>query len=506
MFVTPVYYTQDYLDAIKKPYQEWEVKTYPQFRAYLLSQIEYLKNIKTVSSYLKNNMFGTISGTLDPKDEQTGESFNNFVITVSCSPVSIEKPETLDIIGKSLYMADIEKSKFGNDLLNLINIEKSPITKIEIYASIYGFKLFSMSAELQAGVNEEKNLVHIVATEKKGSIYGGGSWFDGLKFILACSAVEEDEENFETLLEFPSSQKNSVVTIPLPNFTEVKNIKLSVRMEGIGRTKPKDGFGISIEPWEIQENRTVKGEYFTYAKGDTWGNRGGGDSIANIEKNPYSIALGINWEGISFMSRGVPNFYGKYPDHPIVTGNNIYPIISKSNSEKLNDLEEVTQYMRDNFIYIQETLFDSWSLMMVGGHSGGDCEDWAITAIQLLLERGWTIDDLTLEAKQRYEKDSDGYWVASIGHAWANAKIGGTVYAIGTGPIITQSAMREKYFGLGMYQIKGNLWKIHANSNMIFLVDESERNRQIIPIPYKKINQKMFEMIGTYKRKQYSGE
>ena len=96
------------------------------------------------------------------------------------------------------------------------------------------------------------------------------------------------------------------------------------------------------------------------------------------------------------LPRGYQIFLSKYYDHPIMTRENVYPIATKTATEEAADLEIVKTYV--------DTVFDGkidpyshWHFMSEKTFTEGDCEDFALTYAQMLIELGWDVKRLKLE-------------------------------------------------------------------------------------------------------------
>jgi predicted transglutaminase-like cysteine proteinase len=146
------------------------------------------------------------------------------------------------------------------------------------------------------------------------------------------------------------------------------------------------------------------------------------------------------------LPRGFAFFAGRYPDHPIVSRVDLdYGDINPDNwdegwagTESL--LSYVNSYVFQNYTYVsEEPTFDNWRFM-TSQIPFGDCEEFAITQAQMLLERGVPVENLQLEVGIKVTKNGLGEIIKRVGHAW--------LVAYGQaldGTITTRESMQEKY-------------------------------------------------------------
>ena len=103
-------------------------------------------------------------------------------------------------------------------------------------------------------------------------------------------------------------------------------------------------------------------------------------------------------------------FAAANPTHPIVTNTSDSTIAM---TEQLRqDLEEINKNVNSHNNYKKDinpdgTLADQWNFLQSG--ASGDCEDFAITKLQMLLDKGYPISALKIEA---------GKTLGGAGHAW----------------------------------------------------------------------------------------
>jgi len=230
-----------------------------------------------------------------------------------------------------------------------------------------------------------------------------------------------------------------------------------------------------------------------------------------------------------FLGRGIHHFYGRYPGHPIVTGENIYPVVEKTNDERIGELETVNDYVNNRFEQAEDVweptgqIISVWNFMSLHGPTEGDCEDFAITKIQMLLELGWSIDNLFLEIGYRQDAMQ-----RLIGHVWTIARWGNHEFVLNTREtknrlwsstghilpgLIDRATIKNEYPMYGIQQIKGTKWGYLVNSryetmrqwgvtttNFELSSDEND-HFNINPISYTVFDQPAIHATGTVTRK-----
>jgi hypothetical protein len=151
-------------------------------------------------------------------------------------------------------------------------------------------------------------------------------------------------------------------------------------------------------------------------------------------------------------------FAALYYDHPVVTGKDIYSIKGSCPS---SDLTEINDYINNKYAYVADHSIgfssDCWKIL-TEADAGGDCEDFALTKLQKLLEYGWPISNLHLECAVK--EDSFGNRSA---HAWLVADSDDGIYVLDNGSVslslTTREAMHSIYDRKILYQVSGLTWQ-----------------------------------------------
>jgi predicted transglutaminase-like cysteine proteinase len=99
---------------------------------------------------------------------------------------------------------------------------------------------------------------------------------------------------------------------------------------------------------------------------------------------------------------------------------------------------------------------DSWKIL-TETDSGGDCEDFALTKLQKLLEYGWPISKLHLECGVHVDENGN-----RTGHVWLVAESDDGIYVLDNGTVssslTTREVMQAVYNKRNLYQVSGMTW------------------------------------------------
>lgn len=167
--------------------------------------------------------------------------------------------------------------------------------------------------------------------------------------------------------------------------------------------------------------------------------------------------------------RGFQTFAGMYYDHPLITGvDTAIPVTDPPQPARnmgpipLADVEYAMVYCNAKFSYKNdEEDWDHWQFMNEENPTG-DCEDWAITHAQLLLDMGNSVTKMHLEWGFRQipcippEYDSDGSELYRlIGHGWLVVDTPDGEVAMDNHVVTTRAALKELYPYEGEYQVNG---------------------------------------------------
>lgn len=145
---------------------------------------------------------------------------------------------------------------------------------------------------------------------------------------------------------------------------------------------------------------------------------------------------------------GFAAFAGAYYDHPIITGVDFGSPISPTGAAAISSLTTVNDYVNNKYTYVADTV-EYWSFLSQLDTTG-DCEDFALTKIQRLLDDGWSINDLQLACGIKlisYDPpvfDDDGIEIKKqIGHVWV--LVNESIALNNGGALTTQAAMVALY-------------------------------------------------------------
>lgn len=183
---------------------------------------------------------------------------------------------------------------------------------------------------------------------------------------------------------------------------------------------------------------------------------------------------------------GFEMFAGRYPDHPIVTGIDYTTPRAWTDQQASNVIAEVQQYVASKYAYVEDgEAQDIWSIMS-DINTSGDCEDFALTKIQLLLDRGFPIARMRLQAGFKYVSyspkvyDDDGVEILkAIGHVWL--LIDSNTVLDQAGPVKTLDAMT-------VYQER------MTQSKLVWTVDATGEKFTAVPWPHTTFSSAMMTM------------
>lgn len=150
-------------------------------------------------------------------------------------------------------------------------------------------------------------------------------------------------------------------------------------------------------------------------------------------------------------------FAALYYDHPVVTAKDVY---STKGSYPSSDLEEVNNYINNKYTYVADSSIgkssDSWKILTEADDSG-DCEDFALTKLQKLLEYGWPVSKLHLECGIHVDEYGN-----RTGHVWLVAEADNGTYVLDNGSVslslTTRETMQAIYNKRKLYQVSGMTW------------------------------------------------
>lgn len=236
------------------------------------------------------------------------------------------------------------------------------------------------------------------------------------------------------LFAFPSPYPVHAVPFQIPPGEDlVRN--LTLRVKGRLSWIPRD-FGVRVRQASFDEAGVLT----------DWGR-------LDYDDNPYTwmgrLAIGITVFTSEVADRtwvpsGFETFAGRYPDHPIVTGRNDARLLSLDEDSKRGDIQDVNDFVNNAYAYAGEAGQDRWRFM-TSYDPFGDCEDFAITKIEMLLNRGWNISDLQLQCGwrmvSRRNPATGEMHEQKVGHAWVLAL--GHIVMNNSGGLTTTESMEE---------------------------------------------------------------
>ncbi len=136
-------------------------------------------------------------------------------------------------------------------------------------------------------------------------------------------------------------------------------------------------------------------------------------SQQGLEINPPSNATLDSLGESSADPSGWDSFQERYPDSEIVTNTDPGSAVTLTES-KLAQLQQVNQSVNDSHTYEHDEDDDTWNIMEPG--DTGDCEDFALTKMQELIDKGWDPADLHLTGCEVNYSDgsTEGHAVLTI--------------------------------------------------------------------------------------------
>lgn len=194
--------------------------------------------------------------------------------------------------------------------------------------------------------------------------------------------------------------------------------------------------------------------------------------------------------GSFFEPSGFFWFASKYYDHPLVTGEDNHTVTYQYaenmtqaekdalDTSKLSIVEAVNAYVNTEFEYRLD-IDEQWDFMG-NGLEYGDCEDFAITKVQMLLNLGFPIADFKLQAGYELEP-VDWRDHRRVGHLWVLYK-NQYVLDIDTNTLKTQAEMLAIWQNT-ILQVRGLTWtaggvEYSLNKDSLWIMNEF--NNEII--------------------------
>ena len=135
-----------------------------------------------------------------------------------------------------------------------------------------------------------------------------------------------------------------------------------------------------------------------------------------VNRELYLVAMSFQLTPLGSYS-GWANFVTNNPDFALVTNTEEIPI--ESTAKLIADLNRVNRSVNRNHSYAPDGLLDNWNIL--GFEEAGDCEDFALTKAELLLEMGYPASAIRLVT---------GKTESGLGHAWLVVQTTGGDYAL----------------------------------------------------------------------------
>lgn len=159
------------------------------------------------------------------------------------------------------------------------------------------------------------------------------------------------------------------------------------------------------------------------------------ETVGGPQNDCYGIGISIIpnsfFDMITRSSSFEPNgffwFASRYYDHPITTGVDNHEIIydytegmtsaerAALDATKLELVRQINNYVNDTYTF-ESDIDDEWEFLGAG-NDAGDCEDFALTKINMLLNLGFPISDFKLHGGYQNEIESP-FEHRVIGHLW----------------------------------------------------------------------------------------
>lgn len=272
----------------------------------------------------------------------------------------------------------------------------------------------------------------------------------------------------EILFAYPSAHDFHALVVPLsgPFGTDENGITLSARCKGRIPTLPTE-FGGYIEPATLNGNFII-------------------DLGGPAADDPFSWC-GQFLRAFTRVPTGFEFFAGRYPDHPIITGVNAQEPVAMEPEQEEMTIAQVQAYVAGKYDYIEDGTrsADIWEFLS-DINTEGDCEDFALTKIQLLHDSGFAITRLQLQAGVKYVSynpkvydDAGNEILQGIGHVWV--LIDGDIVLDQDGPVKHLSDMDE--------------WQDRmTQTKLVWRVDATGEEFTAIPWPHEDFDMALLSM------------
>jgi predicted transglutaminase-like cysteine proteinase len=445
--------THDYVAPYLLPYIFWAANLnfhgYDEYINDCNKQIVVWTRLKAIAlmiDSLKGKYEGGKIPALDDPGSPIDEDYvavhpeydDTFTMVVDCgrvSPVSdIVTPNT----GISLLQRQVFISQAVENLwTNVLTQQRSPVCLLDVYADnsnnlLPGRPLDTMllyMEELVRGAVDSNGIFYLLSGDF--AIYAHPEIFPE---SVTPSRMQIDfsfSDNNSGFFIIPSYNKYSAATCDLIDRSDPANPKYytpespatkTVTLKLKGRVEEEaTEFGGYIIP------ATFDGEYIT--------------SFGSFKATEGSWCSRM-FRDVIFESGGFEHFAGAFNDHPLITGVDTGRVLARTNAQKIIDLNYVNNYVNSKYGRIEDGAFkDKWTFLGQTA-TAGDCEDFAITKAQMLLDLGWTVHDLKLMYGCKQPRSEAG---TGKGHMWLEVAVGGTRYALDNSGLKTPAEMVAAY-------------------------------------------------------------
>ena len=471
-----VRYTAYDYEADYQPYKAWKESTmganhdlgYNSYVAALDLMIQRWTFARTYFQAMLTYSVGDFKGG-DPDFEVSAAPITDFAMWIDAKQQdSFLDPSVIDQFNQG-KLSDSQRMTFLSDVAAKYALIDSPEYRIKLY--IPGFFEWRWRCK---GVLDKDQRFFLISTGYAYEFAGlpGGQ----LETLVVNISLDTDR----SLFEYPTPVQYNVAwwTIGAKNIPT--NTSLAVRIKGKLHATPTE-FGATVIP-----DTDLKGTGYVNI-----------DKISQTAWMWPAYRDGIQ-NGI-YAPRGFEDFAGRYPDHPLVTGVDLLPESYRLGlGDPVGDLLAYVQnYVQSHYTYLADDIsFDNWTFL-TPQRPAGDCEDFAITKANLLLNFGVPVARLALETgtkqfsfnPKRY--DSEGNEIFDyIGHAWL--VVDGTT-ALDLPGIQPVSASRDAYPLNIRTQISGLHWLLRGTMTEV----------DAIPQIYYDYNLPVVTLGGTISRKDH---
>lgn len=438
----PREYTAEECEYHTRDWIVWMRDALPLWQSFMDKMIAKWDGLTIIARDILENATGSVFGTIDPNDQQDNVKLKDFIITFDCCPLSpdIISYPNYDIDRKnSDFVRDKYSKKLWADIIET-NIRRgnncSPVLDLSVKSTYNGFPILNFEWQALAGVagievtkiienSEVDEIVQTVHILGKHNI--GHTETSDIEQVR--QSVQFGVEEPAQMISFPYDYDAAIATVPLPNAKQKIDIPMSMQTSGRLLELPTTLGGRVIPTSTSSDSNWATGG-FTCSEGwnliswmtnfnllnNYWEVVPGPDLYDFI---PRKYDYGVNPWYMADLPVGCQMFYTMYYDHPIVSRKNIYPIQKRTEEEEEELVTRVDDYVNRTFKY-QADNFSEWRFMSQNGWTTGDCEDYAITKAQILLEYGVDIKRLKLEGGwyEDYIEEAGIIYPELVGHMW----------------------------------------------------------------------------------------